>query len=122
VSDAVGRFELDSPVLFAPGRNELRRGSDVFRFTGRARSVRAVPVTARPEGASLAVDIARFDEEGAHLQTSGAARIEFRELAAGGLYDVAVDGSLRRERAGARSLSVRVGPGEHRVELRRVRE
>ncbi len=107
-SDRKGTFRLRAPMLFAPGRNEVRKDSPIVRFEGEAESVRAVPVLAVPDKGTVHVLIRQWSETGADLHVDGPARITFEQLADGGSYRVRVGNRELRRNAERRRISVHV--------------
>jgi hypothetical protein len=117
IAASEGEFRLKAPALFAPGENLLRAGAPVNEFTGRALSIRAVPIDVSLTGgtARVAINVA-----GDEVRTSGAAlTLSFADLARGKTYVVTVDGEAREMDAGPDSrLGLSVAAGDHVVEVR----
>jgi len=103
-----GTFRLRAPMLFAPGRNEVRKDSPIVRFEGEAESVRAVPVLAVPDEGTVHVLVRQWSETGADLHVDGAARVTFEQLADGRPYRIRIGDRELRENAGDRRISVHV--------------
>ncbi|HSV72326.1 MAG TPA: hypothetical protein VLH79_01035 [Chthonomonadales bacterium] len=100
VAQRPGRFELQAPVLFGPGRNRIVAGRPAVSFDGAGRVMRAVPISAEVQSGTATVEVLRFGTEGAQARVAGGpVRLTFADLAHGAAYRVRVNGHVRTERA-----------------------
>jgi len=117
-----GRFALSTPVLFAPGTNTLREGSSLGSFEGEGIRVRAVPISARLQGATGKVTITRWDESAADVAVDGLAALTFHDIGRRTTWAVTVDGTTETRRADTGALELPLSEGNHTIALRRAPE
>ncbi len=112
--DAVssGDWRVKSPVVLAPGRSTVTRGRTALTFTGKAKTVRQVPLTIESSEERLDIVVERWTPSGIALRTSGAATLGIGGLKPGGNYAVTVGSKGRVERAAEGKLSVSVAKSE----------
>jgi hypothetical protein len=119
-SSAEGVFTLKAPVLFAPGTNRIRAGSDLVEFSGRGRTVRAVPVTADLAGGEGTLEIVSWSPREVQIRTDcNAMRLSFGRLPPAAPCTVTLGESVRETAAdGEGTLVVAVPPGTTAVRVR----
>jgi hypothetical protein len=66
-----GTFTLKAPALFAPGTNFVKAGEAIVAFTGRARTVRSIPMLAHAREGSVEVVILAYEPGSIRLKTRG---------------------------------------------------
>jgi len=118
-SDRSGTFRLRAPMLFAPGRNDVRKGSPIVGFKGEAESVRAIPVRATPDAEAVQVWVREWSEARVDLHVDGPVRLTFEQLADDRSYRVRVGDRELRKIARDRRVSVHVAAAAA-VRLERV--
>ncbi len=92
-SPTEGVFTLNAPVLFAPGTNRITAGTDLVAFSGRARSIRAVPLSADLTDGQSTLEIVSWSPRDVQVHTDGKpVRLSFRRLPPGATCELTLDG------------------------------
>lgn len=122
-SPAEGEFWLKAPVLFAPGTNRVDAASGLVEFTGRGRTVRAVPIAVAdlPAGGGT-VEIASWAPGDVRIRPRGTPmRLTLGRLPPGAVCEVTLDERTAGQSAdgtGALTVTVPKGTQAVRVALR----
>jgi len=107
-------FRLDSPALFAPGRNEVANGR-LISFAGRAKEIAAIPLAVTPSGGSATVDCAVWNPQKIVLTVEGGARLEIGQRIRGRSYRVTFGAKEQTLHAESDTISFDVPPERHQV-------
>jgi hypothetical protein len=119
-STAEGEFRLKAPVLFAPGKNQIDAAAGLVEFTGRGRSVRAVPVTAEIPGGQGTLEIVSWAPREVQVRAGGTPmRLAFGGLPPAASCEVSLDETTSAQAAdGAGTLTLEVPKGIGAVRIR----
>lgn len=109
-------FEVASPALFAPGRNEIeRKGLTIFR--GCAKEIAAIPLAFMPRDNSAIVECAEWSPENAALTVDGAGRLEIGHRVPGRHYRIAIGAEVKNIIADTDVIAFDVPQGHQQIRV-----
>ena len=109
-------FRLESPVLFAPGRNTIPR-KGLVGFSGTAGEIRAVPVVFSPRESEATVECAAWEPGTIGMTVDGAGWMEIGQRIRGRAYRVTTGKTEKIITAESDLIAFDVPPGRHEVTI-----
>ena len=109
-------FRVDSPVLFAPGRNEIP-AEGLVSFSGRSKVVCAVPLRFSPREKTAVIACAEWNPDKIELTADGPGWMEVGHRLRGRSYRVSIGNDEKILPADSDTIAFDVPKGRHTVQI-----